>query len=75
MSQFQPMKNPKIIILEVLLEIILDEVYGIIVNVLLKLHSNSCFGNIQLSDDVWEMILINFELLPQFYLLMNDFPI
>ena len=60
------MKTSTLIIIKVLLEIILNEVYGTIVNVLLKLHSNSCCGNIYLSDDLfWVIILIQFEVSSQ----------
>ena len=61
MPQFQLMKTPKRIVLKVIFETILDEVYGVIVNVLLRLHINSCCRNIYLSDDIWVMILIQFE--------------
>ena len=33
MSRFQPIKTQTMIILQVILEIVLDEVYGVIVNV------------------------------------------
>ena len=39
------------------------------------LHSNSCCRNINLSDDVWVMILIQFELLSKlfpFYLIVSN---
>ena len=65
------METLTLIICQVLLENILDEVDEILVNVLLKLHSNSCSRNIHLSDDVWVMFLIQFEVLSQpftFYL-------
>ena len=43
----------------------LVEVYGVLLNVLLKLHGNSCCRSINLSDDVWVMILIQFEVISQ----------
>ena len=49
-----------------LFEIVLVEVYEVIVNVILKLNSNSCSININLSDDT--MILIKFEVPSQHYL-------
>ena len=57
------MKTSTLIIIQFILEIILDEVYGVIVNVILKWHSNVYCVNIYLYDDVWVMILIQFELL------------
>ena len=63
MYKFQSMKTPKLIIIQVLLETLLVEVYGLIVEIILKLNSNSCCINIHLSDDVWDMILIQFELI------------
>ena len=53
MSQFQPMEIPTLIICQVLFENILDEVYEVLVDVILKLHSNLCSRNINLSDNVW----------------------
>ena len=53
------------IIPHVLFEMIFDEVFGVIVNVILSLNSNSCCRNVHLSDDVWEMISINVEVLSQ----------
>ena len=52
MYQFKPMKTSTLIILQVLLENILDGVYGVILNVLLRFHSNLCSINIFLSDDL-----------------------
>ena len=40
MSKFQPMKNPTLIMCQVLIAKILDEVYEVLVNIILKLHSN-----------------------------------
>ena len=51
------------------------EVYGVLVIVILKLYSNLYFRNINRSDDVWVMILIQFEVLSQpftFYLLVAN---
>ena len=50
---------------QVLFENILVEVYELLANALLKLHSNSCGINICLYDDVSEMLLIQFEVLSQ----------
>ena len=63
--QFKPIKTSILIILQVILEIILDEVYGLIAAVILKLYSKSCCRNIYLYDDIWDMIWINFEILSQ----------
>ena len=63
MSQFKPMETSSLIICEVLFENVLDEVDEVLVNVLLKLHSNSLGRNINLSDDVWMTILTRFDLL------------
>ena len=63
MYQFKPMKTSTLIIIQFIPEIILDEVYGVIVNVILKWHGNAYCVNIYLYDDVWVMILIQFELL------------
>ena len=60
------MKTSTLIILQVLPGMILDEVYGVIVDVISKLYSNSCCENIHLYDDVWEIRLIQFEALYQF---------
>ena len=71
MSQFKPMETSTLIFCLVLLGNILGEVYELLVNVLLKLHSNSCGVNLYISDDVWVIILIQFEALSQpftFYL-------
>ena len=54
-----------------LFEHILVEFDELLVNILLKLHSNSCGVNLYISDDVWVIILIQFEALSQpftFYL-------
>ena len=54
-----------------LFENVLVEFYEVLVNVILKLHINSFGRNINLSDDVWVTILIQFEVLSQpfpFYL-------
>ena len=63
MSQFQRMNNSTLIFCQVILGNILDEVYEVLVNVLLKLHSNSCGRNIYLSDYVWGMLLIKCEVI------------
>ena len=63
MSQFQPMKASTLIMLQEYLKLFLDEVYGVIVNGILKLHSNSCCRNIHLCENVWVMILIQFDVL------------
>ena len=65
MSQFKPMETSTLIFCQVLLGNILGEVYELLVNVLLKLHSNSCARNIYLSNDVWVMLWIQFEALSQ----------
>ena len=44
-------------------ENILVEVYEVLVNVILKLHSNSCGININLSNDEWVVIFIHFEII------------
>ena len=69
MSHFKPMETSKLVICQVILENILDEVYEVLVNVLLKGHSSSRGGNIYFYDDVWVMLLIQFEVL------LKDFPI
>ena len=60
MSQFQQMETPTLIICQVLFENILDEVYEVLVNIILKFNSNSCDIDILISDDVWVTILIHF---------------
>ena len=65
MSKFKPTKTSTLIFLQVILEILLDEVYGVIVNVLLKFQFNLCCRNLYISDYAWVMILIQFELLLQ----------
>ena len=58
-----------------LFENILVEVYEVIVNVILKLHSNSCGGNLNLYDDVCVIISIQFEVTLQpfpFYLQISN---
>ena len=45
---------------QVLFENILVEVYELLAYALLKLHSNSCGTNINLSEYVWVMILTEF---------------
>ena len=52
MSQFQPMETSTMIIFKVLLGNILDELYEELVNVILKLHMNSCVRNMYLFDDL-----------------------
>ena len=69
------METLTLIIFQVLLENILGGFYEVLVNVLFKLHINSCGRNIYLSDDVWVMFLIQFEVLSQtfnFYLLVSN---
>ena len=56
MPQFQLMENSTLIICEVQFELFFDEVYEVLVNFILKSHTNSCVGNINLSDDVRVMI-------------------
>ena len=71
MCQFQPIENSSLIIFLLLFEDILVEVYEVLVNVLLKSHSNLSCININLSDNVWVVILIQFEVTSQnftFYL-------
>ena len=41
----------------------------------LNFHINSCCISIQLSYDIWEMILRYFVVLSQPFLLINEFPI
>ena len=75
MYQFKPMENSSLIIFQFLFENLLVEVCGVLVNVLLKLHSNSLFIGIKLSDDVCIMILKQFEVLSQHfpsYLLVSN---
>ena len=75
MSQFKPMETSSLMICQVIFENIFVEVYEVLVNVLLKLYSNVCGGNIRLSDDVWVMVLIHFEILSQpfpFYLQVSN---
>ena len=67
MSQFQPMETSTLIIFQALLENLLDEVYEVLVNVLLNFHMNSCCKNVYLSCGVWFMILIRFEVLSQVF--------
>ena len=67
MPQFQPMKTTSLIFCWVLFENILDLVYEIIVNTLLKLHSSSSSKSINLSDDVCVTILIQFEVLSKHF--------
>ena len=65
------METSTLIICQVLFEKLLDEVYEVRVNVLLKLHINSCGRNINIYYDVWSVLLIQFEVLSQplpFYL-------
>ena len=71
MPPFKTIETFSLIIFQVLFENILVEVYGVLVNVIFKLYSNSLVGNINLSDDVYVMILVQFEVLSQpfpFYL-------
>ena len=75
MYQLQPIETLSLIIFRVPYGNILVEVYGVFVTVILKLHSNSYGRNINLSDDVWLMILIDFESPPQpllFYLQVDN---
>ena len=75
MSQFKPMETSTLINFQVLLENALDEVYELLVNVILKLHSISCGKNIYLSDDIWMIFLIQFEALSKpfpFYLQIDN---
>ena len=75
MYQLQPIETLSLIIFRVPYGNILVEVYGVFVTVILKLHSNSYGRNINLSDDVWVMILIDFESPPQpllFYLQVDN---
>ena len=55
------MQTLTVIIFQLILKKKLDEVDEAIVNVIFKLHSNSCVRNIYLSDDVLVMFLIQFE--------------
>ena len=75
MYQFQPMETSTLIICQVFFENLLGEVYEILVNVLSKLHSNSCGRNINLFDGLWVMLLTHFEVLAQnfpFYLKVSN---
>ena len=58
MSQFQTIETLSLIIFRLLFENIFVKVYGLLVNVLFKLHINSFCININLSDYVWVVILI-----------------
>ena len=58
MSQFQRIETSSLIFCRVLFENVLAEVYGALVNVLLKLNINSCSRDINLSDGAWKIILI-----------------
>ena len=59
MSQIQPIETSALIIYRVIFENILVEVYGVLVHVLIKFHSNSCGRSINLSDNLWVMILMD----------------
>ena len=75
LTQFKIIDTSSLIIFRVLFENILVEVYGILVNAILKLHSNSCGNNINLYNDVWVKIFIQFEVLLQpccFYLQVSN---
>ena len=61
------METLTLIIYQVLFENILDEVYEVLVNIILKYNSNSCGININLSDEVWLITLIQFEVLSKHY--------
>ena len=61
--QLQLMKNSTL----VLPEIILDGFYRVIVNVILRFHSNSHCRHIHLYDDLWVIILIQFEVIEQHF--------
>ena len=65
MSQFQPMKTSTLIISQVLVENLLDEVYEVFINIILKLHSNLCRRYINLYDGVWVIILVQLDVLSQ----------
>ena len=65
MHQYQPMETSSLIICRVIFENILVEVYEVLVNVILKLHSNSCGKNINLSNDEWVVIFIHFDIISQ----------
>ena len=75
MSQFQPVETSSLVNFQLIFENILVELYGLLVNFLLKLHSISCCRNINLADDVWVVIFIQFEVISQpfpFYLLVSN---
>ena len=75
MSQIQPIETSALIIYRVIFENILVEVYGVLVHVLIKFRSNSCGRSINLSDNLWVMILIQFEVISQpftFYLQIDN---
>ena len=66
MLQFLLTKTSTLIIIQVLLEVIFDKIYEVTVDAF-KLRSNSLFMNIYISDDVWELIFIQFEVLSQLF--------
>ena len=61
------METSSLIIFRVILENILDYFYEVLVNVLFKLHCNSCGRNINFSDDICVVLLIQIEVLSQPY--------
>ena len=73
MSQFKLMETSTIIIGQVLIENLLDKVYEVIVNVFIRLHSNSCGRNIYLYDYVWVIFLIQCEVLSKPFLFIYNF--
>ena len=66
MLQFLLTKTSTLIIIQVLLEVIFDKIYEVTLDAF-KLRSNSLFMNIYISDDVWELIFIQFEVLSQLF--------
>ena len=71
MSKFQPMKTSSLIACRVTFETLLVEVYEVPVHFLLKLHSNLCGRNVNLSDYVWLMILVQFEVPSQILFILQ----
>ena len=75
MSQFQPIETLSLIIVQLLIENMLVQFHGVLVNFILTFYSNACCRNINFSGDVRGMILIQFELVSQpflFYLLVAN---
>ena len=56
------MKNSTLIMFKLLRGMILDEFYGVTLYDILNFHRNLCYRNIYLSGDLWDTILVQFEL-------------